>query len=117
MPAKKKAVKKVKKVRDPSAYATVSVASSRAEQTVLAVPQPVASKIVRVESTKPPDDDDDETPILLESQVQEATTEDENSVDAWVSLDLARKQAGARIRSETRAKTRTKPGSSAVVLT
>ncbi|KAJ2403173.1 hypothetical protein GGI23_000148 [Coemansia sp. RSA 2559] len=107
MPTKKKG----KKVRDPSAYSTVSVPSSRVKHSVESpLPQPVTLVEKPVtENANDVYDDNEEALTVLENQMQEAVG-DKNLVDAWVSIDLARKQAEARIRSETKKKKLDKSG-------
>ncbi|KAJ2659525.1 hypothetical protein IWW48_003471 [Coemansia sp. RSA 1200] len=89
-------------------YGTVSV-PSRAKQpetpVVAAAPDPVPAPPSQPQAAeKTQSNDDHEAELLeLESQVQEPRG-DVSMVDAWVSMNLARKQASARVHSEERIK-------------
>ncbi|KAJ1784476.1 hypothetical protein LPJ59_006350, partial [Coemansia sp. RSA 2399] len=114
MPTKKKG----KKARDPAAYGTVSVPSSRVQHTAASPPLPpppepvalVAKPVTENDNDEEGEEEEEEEALVgLENQMQEGVG-DKNLVDAWVSIDLARKQAGARIRSEMNKKKNKKKG-------
>ncbi|KAJ2085704.1 hypothetical protein IW138_006168 [Coemansia sp. RSA 986] len=112
MPSKKKG----KKVRDPSAYATVSVPSKASRAVSLPQSPPLPAPAPAEKPLADNNGDEDKELLILENQIQEPTGGDVSSVDAWVSIDLARKQASARVRSETNAKLKPRINGPVVVL-
>ncbi|KAJ2754500.1 hypothetical protein GGI19_002348 [Coemansia pectinata] len=95
MPSNKRSNRKAKAVRDPGAYATVSVRSAR---------DPTATPATEVEAVAVAVD----TPPILDETPVEAVVDAPPIPNnaAWVSLDLAQRQAASRLSLELSLKAR-----------